>query len=228
MRHGVIHLKPLFNQPAASEAAASAGVKSCSECWVQRVSWGCLVSPSSSQRRFGRGLRAWTQPVMPLSICALWELTPSWDLLPDGWCSHCKQLNITAEASATFSLSPAKKRGKRNWSKSTQNEALLRFYRARLLDKRVNFLAYPSTTCSRAELGSVFTNKCTHSWFISCLQSDLRLFPNTHPDGRRMPLWSGNLTGRDVCNPKPLAELSQSDGEPRCCWADSYCSWFMG
>lgn len=109
MRHGVIHLKPLFNQPAASEAAASAGVKSCSECRVQRVSWGCLVSPSSSQRRFGRGLRAWTQPVMPLSICALWELTPSWDLLPDGWCSHCKQLNITAEASATFSLSPAKK-----------------------------------------------------------------------------------------------------------------------
>ena len=112
MRHGFIHLKPLFKQPAASEAAASAGVKSCSDCWVLRVSWGCLVSPSSSQRRFGRGPRAWTQPVMPLSICALWELTPSWDLLPDGWCSHCKQLNITAEASATFFLSPANKKKK--------------------------------------------------------------------------------------------------------------------
>lgn len=44
------------------------------------------------------------QPAMPLSICALWELMPNWNLLLDGWCSHCKQLNFTAQPTGPFFL----------------------------------------------------------------------------------------------------------------------------
>lgn len=128
----LIHL----HQPAASETAASAGVASRSECWIHWVSYGCLMSPSSKLKPFGLGLRVWTQPVMPLSICAPWELMPSWDLLPDGWCSHCKQLTASL-----FSLFPAiccQKRGK--WY--TENEALLHFYRAGLLHKFISSPLY--------------------------------------------------------------------------------------